>query len=255
MKLLVLGSGGTAPSKYRACSSFLLDGAILVDVGPGSVLNLRRFYGSTEEIDRVLITHLHGDHLFDFPSLIWAMASDGRKKPLEVYGPRGLSRVAGYLFAAENRPTLMPSNFVNFEVKVREVIPGESFDLAAYSVRTAVGVHPVEDLAYRVKGPGDETVTFSGDTSPAPSITSLATGSDLLVHEATFLVGEESMARSTGHSTAGEAGKAAKEAGVGFLVLSHVAPRLSGQEQKLEEQAEAAGVPAMVASDGLLIKV
>ncbi len=213
---------------------------------------MRKFGVNVKNVAAVLITHMHGDHFFDFPALLWAMAADGRKEPLAVFGPQGIAQAIDFLREGPLGSAFMPRNFVLFPFDVHEMKPGDSFSVGKLSVATAMGEHPVPDVAYRISD-GNRTVTFSGDTGPSKSVAKLAQGSDLLVHESTFLRGEEAAARITGHSTALEAGQVAAEAGVRLLLLNHVAPRLSGKEDEMATQASEGGIKALVAYDGLCI--
>ncbi|RPA62420.1 ribonuclease Z [Aerococcus agrisoli] len=72
-------------------------------------------------------------------------------------------------------------------------------------------------------------VTILGDTRYNEHAITLAKDADVLVHEATFAAGEEKMARNYFHSTANQAGKVAKSAGVKKLVITHISARYVGK--------------------------
>ncbi len=98
-------------------------------------------------------------------------------------------------------------------------------------------------------------VVISGDTRPVPALREVATGADLLVHEATFSQEDAARARETGHSTAHEAATIAREAGVKRLVLTHISPRYSREAPELVAEARAVFPETLIARDGMELEV
>ncbi len=80
---------------------------------------------------------------------------------------------------------------------------------------------------------------YCSDTSYAPEIVPIIKGVDLLYHEATFLEDRSELAKKTGHSTALEAGKIAKEAKVKLLILGHYSNRYRDLKAFQREAQEA----------------
>lgn len=79
-------------------------------------------------------------------------------------------------------------------------------------------------------------VVYSGDTKPCPAVVELARGADVLIHDSTLDSSHSTLASDFGHSTAAEAARVAKEAGVGVLFLVHLSPRYDSAEV-LEREA------------------
>ncbi len=98
-------------------------------------------------------------------------------------------------------------------------------------------------------------LAITGDTRPTAATVEAARGADLLVHEATFGDGEQDRALETLHSTAREAGRVAREAGVKRLVLTHLSTRYDQDPSPLAAQAGEEFAPVSVAHDGLVIEV
>lgn len=94
-------------------------------------------------------------------------------------------------------------------------------------------------------------VVYTGDTTPVPAVVDAASGASLLVHNAMFSDAQAERARSTGHSTARQAGRVAAESNSDALWLTHVSPRHEGDERRLRTEAEAEfDGPVTVVRDG-----
>lgn len=94
-ELTILGSGSCNPSPWRGASCNALrikDSIWLFDVGEGTQVQLQRCMIKPAKIDKIFVTHAHGDHCFGLPGLL-CLISRGRAAnapPVEIYGPQGL---------------------------------------------------------------------------------------------------------------------------------------------------------------------
>ena len=96
--------------------------------------------------------------------------------------------------------------------------------------------------------------TYSGDTRPTESVVDAARDADVLYHEATFLQELAATAKSTGHSTAQQAAKLGKEAGVRLLILGHLSSRYR-DESKVLNEAQAVHPNVCLADEGMCIRL
>jgi len=224
----------------------MLDESMIFDLGPGSVRNFRASDADPERISRIFISHTHADHISDLIPFLWMVQIDGRQKPLEVYGPPGFKET----FRKLKECTSTAEDFFKFPLTVSELNFGDRLG----NVQTAQASHSVPTVAFRVEADGS-SFCYSADTTYARSVISLAKEAKLLIHEATFLEDQRSIANLTYHSTARMAGQVAKEANVEALALFHIPPPNEHREKEIRRDASAAyGKDVIVGADLISIE-
>ncbi|PTM56511.1 ribonuclease Z [Desmospora activa] len=96
MEITFLGTGGGIPSKERNVASLALQwtergGRIwLFDCGEGTQHQILQSAVRLPRVDRIFITHLHGDHIFGLPGLLGSRSFQGGDSPLTIHAPEGL---------------------------------------------------------------------------------------------------------------------------------------------------------------------
>lgn len=92
----ILGCSSATPLSNRFPSSQLLNHNsryFLLDCGEGTQIQLRRLKIKFQRIDKIFITHLHGDHVFGLIGLLSSYSLLGRVKPVAIYCPRDLKEM------------------------------------------------------------------------------------------------------------------------------------------------------------------
>ncbi len=96
MEIQFLGTGAGVPSKQRNVTSIALkllderNAVWLFDCGEGTQQQILNTNLRPRKIEKIFITHLHGDHIFGLPGLLSSRSFQGGETPLEIYGPKGI---------------------------------------------------------------------------------------------------------------------------------------------------------------------
>lgn len=101
-ELLILGSSSAIPSDSRHPSAQLLnirDRFFLIDCGEGTQNRLWAHRVRWTRISHILISHLHGDHVFGLPGLLTSLSHLQRTQPLVIVGPQGIKNFVENIFA------------------------------------------------------------------------------------------------------------------------------------------------------------
>lgn len=215
---------------------------IVVDCGLGVTRGLVDANMRLADLDLIVVTHLHSDHVLELGALIHTAWTAGLKRPVTVYGPSGIEQVwQGFLASMrydidlriedEGRPDLTAL------VTVRVYGEGAVFSDAGLSVTALKVDHPPVEHCYALRFEAEEgCVVFSSDTAYFPPLVEFARQADILVHEAMLPAGIDALVARTGngarlrehlvasHTMAADAGRIAKAADVGHLVLHHLIP-------------------------------
>ena len=145
--VIFLGTGGSLPTKERGLPSVALrrDGELfLFDCGEGTQRQMMHAGLGFSRPMSIMISHLHGDHILGLPGLLQTMSSLARDKPLEMYGPKGLTRFLHTL----HKPLAFATNF---PVHTTELSPGETIERSDYVLKTALAKHDITCIAYAIE--------------------------------------------------------------------------------------------------------
>ncbi|MEQ8601739.1 MAG: MBL fold metallo-hydrolase [Marivibrio sp.] len=271
MEAVLLGTGCPQCSPRRFGPAALLrtaESAVLVDCGSGVTQRLVAAGTPGRDLDAVVLTHLHSDHIMDLYQLILSSWHQGRDRPQHVVGPTG---TAGYvdglmkLWRAEREQRIAherrPSTAA-LEVEVTEIATdGPCLDLGDLRLSAVRVDHaPVKQaFGFVAQDASGRRAAISGDTAYCPALIEAARGAELLIHEcfihrempvvAGVRAAETVEAVASYHTLSTEVGKVAREAGVGFLMLTHFVPVAFDRMALAEEVAAAFDGPFAIGED------
>ena len=147
MEILFLGTSAAVPSKEHSTSCIAVRSGsdiILLDCGEGSQRQLMLSPFSFMKIRAILITHLHGDHVFGLPGLLQTMSLSNRTDPLLVCGPPGIAGALDAMMSVTEGET-------QYDVEVREVSGGETLDVNGLTVRVYETDHGIASVGYVIQ--------------------------------------------------------------------------------------------------------
>ena len=281
LDVCLLGCGGMLPLPKRFLTSLLVryqGKGILIDCGESTQVALHLCGWSVKQIDHMLITHFHGDHVLGLPGLWMTMGNNGRTEPVHIWGNSGLKEVV------EGLMVVCPQ--LTFEVICHDITACDyQFEADGLQISAVPVEHRVPCLAYSIALPrvgkfdagrakaqqipiqywsalqkgetivdGDTVyrpedvlgaprkglkISYATDCRPSAEIVALIQDSDLFVAEGLYGDPEKQQsAGEKGHMVYQEAAQMAVEAKVGELWLTHYSPAMTNPEDFLHYATE-----------------
>jgi ribonuclease Z len=264
LHIFLLGSGGPMNNNTRVSSSIavIANGEfILIDVGPGSYRNVDIMRLPAANLSAIFLTHFHSDHIGDLGEANMMSWANGREKPLEIFGPKGLKKVVngfimayeldtGYRIAHHGEDIVLPEastpiiNTVEIQIPDERELIFDRNDLKVYAFE--VDHSPVTPaFGYRIEYKGN-IVVITGDTVKTENLVKHSQNADLLFCEAisyemlnNIIDGAKRLQMTrfvkiltdiqNYHMEPSTAAELAKEANVKKLIIIHITPPLTNE--------------------------
>lgn len=273
----ILGTASMMPTKDRNLTSVFFQykgNGILFDCGEGTQRQMKIAGIKPNKINKILITHWHGDHVLGLPGLLQTIGNNDYEGKLEIYGPKGTRQYLNYMLKG-----FIYDSHVDMEIK--EVEEGIIFENDDFYLETQKVKHGARCQAYafrekdkrkmdkeKIKNlPGplvgklqrEETVEHKGrkikpedvswiekgkkvafitDTEICDGAKKISKDADVLLCEATYLDELQDKGKEYKHMTAKQAALLASNNNVEKLVLCHFSGRYKSTEPLKDEARE-----------------
>lgn len=276
MEITFLGTSGMQPTRERNLSAILLNYKnenILFDCGEGTQRQLRLADLKPTKITKILISHLHGDHIFGLPGLMQNLEVNNYSGIIEIYGPKGIKEFFNFLFKLGVFKKL---KYKITEIKEGIIINSKDFMIRAYKLehyglcygyefvemdrrkinldylkKFGLTQHPIlgklqEGKSIVWKGKKIDVkkatylikgkkIAFMLDTAYCSNCLKLAKDADLLISESTFMDDLRDRAKEYKHLTSKQAAEIAKKSRSKKLILTHFSQRYKDITELLKE--------------------
>jgi len=149
MEVFFLGTGAGMPSKLRNVTAIALKlleerGSIwLFDAGEATQHQILHTSIKPRRIEKIFITHLHGDHIYGLPGLLSSRSFQGGESEVTVYGPKG---IRDYIYTSLS----ISQSYLKYSLAVIEIEEGVIFEDEQFKVETRLLDHGIDSYGYRI---------------------------------------------------------------------------------------------------------
>lgn len=244
MKLTILGCNGPFAAPGGACSSYLVEheGArVLLDCGPGALSRLEGIC-SIGELDAIVLSHLHFDHISDIFSGVYNL------QQLKAAG----SLAAPIPLLLPDEPQAVRALIGGFDMLSLDALhaSGKAYRVGGMELLFLPVRHPLPAFAVRIAA-GGRTLVYTGDTNTCAGLDAFCAGADMLLCD--IGLARAQWSEGAPHLSAALGGELARDAHVGAMIGTHIHPRadrtaLLGEVQECFPQA-------CLAHDGMSVEI
>lgn len=196
MKIRVLGAHNIE-SENTGCASFLIDEVLAVDAG---ALTSGLSFAEQRQLQAVLLTHYHYDHIRDIPAL--GMNFYVFEKTIALYStPPVLEVLKAHLLNDVLYPDFIQKPPKKPAISLTTVEPGKEVDIAGYKVLPVTVTHAVPTVGYGITSSDGKQVFITSDTGPGLADVWKQVSPNLLIIELTMLNKYDEFAHRAGHLT------------------------------------------------------
>lgn len=240
MKITVIGYWGGFPARDGATSAYLIEKnnfSLLIDVGSGSLSKLQK-YKAVSDLDAVILSHYHHDHIADIGVLQYA-------KLIEFY-VKGFDKILPIYGHTKNKEEF--ESLTHQYTKGIAYQPEQILKVGPFTIQFLETVHPVPCYGMRITD-GENVIVYTADTSYKKEWNDFAKDADLLVTDCNYYAGQDG--KNAGHMNSEEGAKIAEAAGVKTLMLSHL-PQFGNLQQLAQEAKQHFNGVIKLAEEGMV---
>lgn len=195
MEIFFLGTGAGVPAKLRNVTSMALKlleerGSIwLFDCGEATQHQILHTSIKPRRIEKIFITHLHGDHIYGLPGLLASRSFQGGETEVTVYGPQGLRDFIDISLS-------ISQTYLKYPLSVVEIEPGVVFSDEQFVVETLPLEHGVPSFGYRIIEKDRPGTLQAGKLAeagikPGPIYKKIKNGENVVMEDGTVIVASD----------------------------------------------------------------
>ncbi|MFZ3578664.1 MBL fold metallo-hydrolase [Virgibacillus sp. DJP39] len=240
MKFTVIGFWGGFPAAGGATSSYLFEKngfSLVVDVGSGALSTVQK-YKHVMDIDAVVLSHYHQDHIADIGVLQYAwLVHSYLREEKEIFP------IYGHVEDKEKFDSLTHACTEGIAYD-----PNDTLEVGPFTISFLKTNHPVPCYGMRITD-GEDVVVYTADTSYKEEWIDFSRNADLLITDCNFY--EQQDGTAAGHMNSKEGATIANKAGVSELLLSHL-PQYGDTDYLVMEAKKYFSGKIQLASSGLV---